>query len=243
MRSRVLIRRSNSASVMRDVAKPSWLVDGSDISALVVMGEADARPAVPAVVGPFGVVKLAGDAVGATRRRVQQDIHGRRGRKHDPLTRPDGFFTPASTSSGHASSSDSRTCSPLMITPASRWSGASTSSWSPPAGTRARQRARLLLAKVIDSLTREVPKALPELAKLGRTLNRRPSDILAYFDHPGSSNTPTKANNAPPSTDDWKSHLGPRHLLAQKGKKNGRDTEPNAAPSTNFTNPPMEKDS
>jgi transposase len=34
---------------------------------------------------PFHVVRLAGDALDQCRRRVQQAIHGHRGRKHDPL--------------------------------------------------------------------------------------------------------------------------------------------------------------
>lgn len=34
---------------------------------------------------PFHVVRLAGDALDECRRRVQQAIHGHRGRKNDPL--------------------------------------------------------------------------------------------------------------------------------------------------------------
>jgi transposase len=48
---------------------------------------------------------------------------------------------------------------------------------------------------VIDSLRRGVPEALVELGKLGRTLNRRAGDVLAYFDLPGTSNGPTEAIN------------------------------------------------
>jgi transposase len=40
-----------------------------------------------------------------------------------------------------------------------------------------------------------VPKALREVITLGRTLKRRAGDILAYFDHPGTSNGPTEAIN------------------------------------------------
>ncbi len=36
---------------------------------------------------PFHVVRLAGDALDRWRRRVQQDLHGNRGRKDDPLYR------------------------------------------------------------------------------------------------------------------------------------------------------------
>jgi transposase len=48
---------------------------------------------------------------------------------------------------------------------------------------------------VIDSLRRDVPEALAELRKLGRTLHRRAGDVLAYFDLPGTSNGPTEAIN------------------------------------------------
>ncbi|MDR2452968.1 MAG: transposase, partial [Bifidobacteriaceae bacterium] len=36
---------------------------------------------------------------------------------------------------------------------------------------------------------------LDELRKLGRTLNRRAADILAYFERPHTSNGPTEAIN------------------------------------------------
>ena len=44
-------------------------------------------PDAVAVMDPFHVVRLAGDALDRCRRRVQQDIHGHRGRKDDPLYR------------------------------------------------------------------------------------------------------------------------------------------------------------
>jgi transposase len=37
-----------------------------------------------AVMDPFHVVRLTGDALDVCRRRVQQALHGRRGRKDDP---------------------------------------------------------------------------------------------------------------------------------------------------------------
>ena len=40
-----------------------------------------------------------------------------------------------------------------------------------------------------------VPAALTELRRLGRTLNQRAGDVLAYFDRPGTSNGPTEAIN------------------------------------------------
>jgi transposase len=42
-------------------------------------------PQAVTVMDPFHVVRLAGDALQECRRRVQQDLHGHRGRKTDPL--------------------------------------------------------------------------------------------------------------------------------------------------------------
>jgi transposase len=44
-------------------------------------------PDAVAVMDPFHVVRLADDALDRCRRRVQNDIHGQRGRKNDPLYR------------------------------------------------------------------------------------------------------------------------------------------------------------
>ena len=52
-----------------------------------------------------------------------------------------------------------------------------------------------LMRKLIDSISRGVPAALTEVITLGRTLNKRAADILAYFDRPGTSNGPTEAIN------------------------------------------------
>jgi hypothetical protein len=42
-------------------------------------------PEAVSVMDPFHVVRLAGDALNECRRRVQQELHGHRGRKGDPL--------------------------------------------------------------------------------------------------------------------------------------------------------------
>jgi transposase len=47
----------------------------------------------------------------------------------------------------------------------------------------------------IEKLATGVPAALPELARLGRTLHRRRAEILAYFEHRRTSNGPTEALN------------------------------------------------
>ncbi len=48
---------------------------------------AEEIPAAVAVMDPFHVVRLAGDALNDCRRRVQQTTRGRCGRKNDPLHR------------------------------------------------------------------------------------------------------------------------------------------------------------
>ena len=40
-----------------------------------------------------------------------------------------------------------------------------------------------------------MPSSLTELTTLGRTLKRRATDILAYFDHPHTTGGPTEAIN------------------------------------------------
>ena len=57
-------------------------------------------------------------------------------------------------------------------------------------------RGKAMMQAEINTLTStRVPKGLSELITLGRTLKRRSRDILAYFDHPHTSNGPTEAIN------------------------------------------------
>ncbi|WP_143226474.1 transposase, partial [Actinomyces provencensis] len=51
------------------------------------------------------------------------------------------------------------------------------------------------LAHLIDAISREVPSVLAEITTLGRTLKRRATDVLAYFERPHTSNGPTEALN------------------------------------------------
>ena len=55
---------------------------------------------------------------------------------------------------------------------------------------------KAIMEAEINTLTStRVPRGLTELITLGRTLKRRATDILAYFDHPHTSNGPTEAIN------------------------------------------------
>ena len=51
------------------------------------------------------------------------------------------------------------------------------------------------MASLIDCLREGVPAALVERRRLGRILNQRAGDVLAYFERPSTSNGPTEALN------------------------------------------------
>jgi hypothetical protein len=58
-----------------------------------------------------------------------------------------------------------------------------------------RKQERTLMEQLIASVSHDVPTALTEIVTLGRTLKRRATEVLAYFDRPGTSNGPTEAIN------------------------------------------------
>jgi transposase len=92
---------------------------------------AEELPDAVAVMDPFHVVRLAGDALDQCRRRVQQDTRGHRGRNGDPL-----YSARRTLHTGADLLTDKQTqrlqdlyapCSPPMSTSRSRRPGASTS--------------------------------------------------------------------------------------------------------------------
>ena len=58
-----------------------------------------------------------------------------------------------------------------------------------------RARGCTSMQSVIDTVPAKVPAVLTELRRLGRTLNKRAADVLAYFERPHTSNGPTEAIN------------------------------------------------
>lgn len=156
---------------------------------------AEELPTATAVMDPFHVVRLAGDALDQCRRRIQQAIHGHRGHAGDPLymsrrilhtgleflterqwDRLDALFD----ADDHAEVEVTWAAYQRIIT-----------AYRHPD----RAAARADFTALIESLRTGVPAALVELRQLGRTLNNRKSDVLAYFDRPGTSNGPTEAIN------------------------------------------------
>jgi transposase len=152
-------------------------------------------PDAVAVMDPFHVVRLAGDALDRCRRRVQQGTHGHRGRKDDPLYRARRTLH---TGAGLLTDKQKDRLSDLFATDEHVQVEATWGIYQRMiAAYREPDRAkgRELMAKLIESTSQGVPAALSELVTLGRTLKKRADDVLAYFDRPGTSNGPTEANN------------------------------------------------
>ena len=152
-------------------------------------------PDAVAVMDPFHVVRLAGDALDQCRRRVQQHLHGHRGRKDDPLYRARRLLhtgTSLLTERQHARL-DALFAGDAHVEVQATWAVYQriVAAYRHPDRTQGRAE----LQAVIDTLAKAVPAALSEVATLGRTLAKRAGDILAYFDRPGTSNGPTEAIN------------------------------------------------
>ena len=113
-----------------------------------------------------------------------------------PCTRPAGYYTPGHACSSHANNTRSSTCSPARNTSPSRSPGAPTRTSPGAYHDPNKIRGKALMQAEINTLTfTRVPRVLTELMTLGGTLKRRAGDILAYFDHPHTSNGPTEAIN------------------------------------------------
>ena len=154
------------------------------------------RPGARAVMDPFHVVHLAGDALDECRRRIQQELHHQRGRATDSLYKARRML-------------HTRSC---LLTPrqqhqladlfASDCHVALEVTWSVYQSIidsyrdPNKIRGKALMQAEIDRLSNAgVPSSLTEIITLGRTFKRRSRDILAYFDHPHTSNGPTEAIN------------------------------------------------
>ena len=144
---------------------------------------------------PFHVVRLCGEAMDQCRRRVQQIIHGHRGRSGDPLygarrtlhTGADLLTDKQKTRLGSLFADDAH----VQVEATWRIYQQRISAYrntDRTAGLRS-------MSTLIDALSSAVPIELTELITLGRTLKRRAEDVLAYFTRPGTSNGPTEAIN------------------------------------------------
>ena len=156
---------------------------------------AEELPRAVAVMDPFHVIRLAGDALDQCRRRVQQDLHGHRGRSNDPLYRA------RRTLHTREDLLTDRQRERLMVLFTNPEHVEVKATWGilqrMIAAYRHPDRAtgRAAMSAVIAALRDGVPAVLAELRRLGRTLNQRAADVLAYFERPGTSNGPTEALN------------------------------------------------
>ena len=152
-------------------------------------------PDATAVMDPFHVVRLAGDALDRCRRRVQQDLHGHRGRKNDPLYRARRALH---TGTDLLTDRQRQRLTVLFgvedhVQVEATWGiyQRMIGAYRDPDRTKGKH----LMTSLIEALSHGVPAALTELLTLGRTLRKRAEDVLAYFDRPGTSNGPTEAIN------------------------------------------------
>ena len=145
------------------------------------------------VLDAFHIVKLAGDAPGEVRRRVQQDTTGHRGRKGDPLYQirlllrasRDRLTKRQKERLREAFVADEAHISVEVAYLLTQQVREVFHQATPAQGQR-------LAVRLIESLP---ACPIPEIARLGRTLRKWKDAFLAYFDTGGASNGPTEAIN------------------------------------------------
>jgi transposase len=146
-----------------------------------------------AVLDAFHVVALATTAVDQCRRRVQQDIHGHRGRKGDPLY---GIRNLLRAGAEHLT--DRQLARIAQALDADERHDEVTLAWHCAQQVRAVYHAPTPAAgrALAEQLTDMLPSCpVPEIARLGKTLRRWKAAFLAYFDTHGASNGGTEAMN------------------------------------------------
>ena len=156
---------------------------------------AEELPGAVAVMDPFHVVRLAGDALESCRRRTQNDIHGHRGRKGDPLYRARRTLLTGAAflNEKHQSSIETLFADERHLEVAAIWGV--YQDMITAYREQDRGLGRFFLEHTINRISEGVPTEMIEIRKLARTLKHRAVDILSYFDHPGTSNGPTEAIN------------------------------------------------
>ena len=157
---------------------------------------AEELPDARAVMDPFHVVHLAGNALDECRRHTGQELHHRRGRATDPLYKARRML--------HTRSCllTARQQHQILDLFSSDEHVALEVAWSAYQNiidayrsSNARGGKTLMHEEIARLNSTGMPSSLTELTTLGRTLKRRAADILAYFDNPHTSNGPTEAIN------------------------------------------------
>jgi transposase len=191
-----------SKAVFKDwlAARPQTWRDGVEVVAMdgftgFKTAAAEELPDAVAVMDPFHVVRLAGAGLDDCRRRVQQRLHGRRGRKNDPLYKARRTLHTGAgllTERQHARL-DALFADEQHVEVEATWGiyQRMIAAYREPD----KKNGKAMMQTLIDTTSSGVPAALTEIRKLGRTLKKRAADILAFFNLPGTSNGPTEAIN------------------------------------------------
>ena len=146
------------------------------------------------VMDPFHVVRLAGDKLTACRQRLQREKYQRRGLTHDPLYK--NRKTLLTTQKWLTDKQQARLDELWAY---DKDYGTLKMAWLAYQGIidcyqmSDKRKAKAQMRDIINALCK-LPSTNKELAQLGRSLDKRLSDVLAFFDV-GVSNGPVEAIN------------------------------------------------
>ncbi len=146
-----------------------------------------------AVLDAFHLIKLGTDAVDRCRRRIQQEIHGHRGRKSDPL-----YGIRTMLRAGAEKLTDRQWARLQTAIDADERHLPVWLAWSCAQQLRAAYRHPTPAEgrKIAEQVLASFPTCpVPEIAHLGRTLKQWRDAFLAYFDTGRSTNGGTEAVN------------------------------------------------
>jgi transposase len=146
-----------------------------------------------AVLDGFHIIKLGTDAVDQCRRRVQQDIHGHRGRKGDPL-----YGIRLILRCGQERLTDKQQARLDKAIAADERHDEVYVAWQCAQQLRSAYTATSLAEgrKIAEKVVATFPTCpIPEIARLGRTLKQWTAAFLAYFDTARANNGGTEAVN------------------------------------------------
>ena len=146
-----------------------------------------------AVLDAFHVVKLGTQAVDEDRRRVQQEIHGHRGRKNDPL-----YGIRTILRCGQEKLTDRQRARLDRAIAADQRHDEILVAWLCAQKLRSAYRAKSPAEgrRIADDLIRSLPTfPIPESKRLGKTLKQWRDAFLAYFDTGRANNGGTDAIN------------------------------------------------
>jgi transposase len=146
-----------------------------------------------AVLDAFHVVKLGTQAVDEVRRRVQQQIHGHRGRKHDPL-----YGIRTILRCGAENLTDRQRARLNRAIMADERHDEVYVAWQCAQQLRSAYKASNTAdgRRIADKILTALPTCpIPEIRRLGKTLKQWRDSFLAYFDTGRASNGGTEAVN------------------------------------------------